>query len=94
MIKSLVGHIKTFHDSHVIVFGLSVDLRYTTGNQHECLDLGALVTAVKAHRVAFAFSPAARSALAFSRNTRRSNFPLGFLGIASMNSTPPLSHLY
>ncbi len=48
----------------------------------------------RAHRVAFAFSPAARSAFAFSRSTRRSNFPLGFLGIASMNSTPPLSHLY
>ena len=48
----------------------------------------------KVHSVAFAFSLAARSTFAFSRSTRRSNFPLGFFGIASINSTPPLSHLY
>jgi hypothetical protein len=49
---------------------------------------------VKAYSVAFAFSVAARSALAFSRSTRRSSFPLGFFGMASMNSTPPFNHLY
>lgn len=32
-------------------------------------------------------------ALAFSRSTRRNNFPLGFLGIVVTISTPPASRL-
>ena len=32
--------------------------------------------------------------LAFSRRIRRRIFPLGFLAITSVNSTPPASHLY
>lgn len=61
---------------------------------HVTIDHRGILLSIEVYSVAFAFSAAARSTFAFSRRMRRSNFPLGFFGMASMNSTPPLSHLY
>lgn len=86
-----------------IVAPSATDSPYTNENRFshlgsECASTWSLninCARVRLHRralVALAFAFFKLEAL--SRRTRLSSFPLGFFGIASMNSTPPANFLY